>query len=236
LNLVVNDGKVIWAWWKGSDVQAAATLLEVMGITGVSVTGGVIGVVRHLRGKRPRRVRTNADFVVFDIEGDEFEVPEPVARLALDPGVRAALEKVVAEPLQKDGIERISFGNPVDGPSIDKVEADFFRAIGAAETDEFTSRYTKPFSILTLSFKPGQKWRLNDGRSKPLVTVSDANFQARVDSGQESFAKGDILICEVIERAARTSSGFKAEYEIVKVIEHRKTEPPPGSLFDFSDA
>jgi hypothetical protein len=79
-----------------------------------------------------------------------------------------------------------------------------------------------------LSFKDGQKWRLNDGHGAKSVTVSDAEFVDQVNRNQIRFAKGDVLICEVIERARVSPKGLKAEYEIVKVLEHQlaPTQPP----------
>jgi hypothetical protein len=232
LTVVVDSAKAGWSFLKTPDGQAAATLVQVLGLSGLGLGGGAIALVRKLKGRRPERVSVSGDTVKLQIDGDEFEVPDAVARVALDPGVRAALEKVVAEPLEKEGIASVTLGEATSGQTIDKAEGGYFRAVAAATTDEFTSRYTKAFSIVTLSFKSGQKWRLNDGRANPLVTVSDADFQAKVDAGLESFAKGDILVCEVIERASRTATGFKAEYEIVRVVEHRKVQPPTGLSFD----
>jgi hypothetical protein len=234
LTLAVQNGKIAWAFLKSSDGQAALGLLGLLGFVGLdgkTVAGGAVGVVRWLKGRRPQRVSVGGDTVRLEVDGDTIEVPDAVARLALDPAVRSALEKVVAEPLEKDGITSVSLGDASTGQTIDKEEAAYFRAMPGGASDEFTSRFTKAFSIVTLSFKPGQKWRLNDGHSNPLVTVSDADFQAKVDAGLESFAKGDILVCEVVERAARTASGFKSEYEIVKVLEHRKVQPLT-SMFD----
>ena len=232
LNLIVNDAHAAWKFWRAPETQAAVSLLEFMGFSGTAAYG-VVQVVRRLKGRLPRRVRTGADTVILEVDGDAFEVPEPVARLALDPPVRAALEKVVTEPLGKEGIDRVSLGDVGVGPTIEKAEAEYFRAIGTAGDDEFASRYTKAFTIVALSFKTGQKWRLNDGRSSPLVTVSDESFIAKVDAGEESFTKGDMLICEVVESSHRTATGFKSEYEIVRVVEHRKFQPPT-SFFDAS--
>ena len=237
LTLAVNHAGPAWTFLKSQDGQAAVGLLGVLGFLGLDVKtvgGGALGVVRWLKGRRPKRISVGSDKVRLEVDGDSIEVPDEVARVALDPSVRAALEKVISEPLERDGISAVTLGVDAGGQTIEKVEGSYFRAIPSEETDEFTSRYRKAFSIVTLSFKPGQKWRLNDGRSNPLVAVSDADFQAKVDAGQESFAKGDILVCDVIERAARTIKGFKAEYDIIKVVEHRKIQPIT-SIFDVDE-
>lgn len=231
LSLAVDGATNAWTFLKTPDGQAAATLLQLLGFTAGGFAGGTVGIVRWMKGRRPERVAVGGDTVRLTIDGDEIEVPDKLARLALDPAVRGALEKIVTEPLEKEGIESVTLGDAGSGQTVRKAEGPYFRAMPGGASDEFRSEYRKAFSIVSLSFKPGQKWRLNDGRSNPLVTMSDADFQAKVDAGLESFAKGDILVCDVIERAERTASGFKAEYEIVKVAEHRKVQPPT-SMFD----
>lgn len=223
LNIVVNDAKIAWEFWKSPDTQAAASLLALLGVT----APGAIGVLHKLKGRRPRRVRTDADRAVFEVDGDEYEVPEPVARLVLDSAVRAALEKVVADPLEKDGIDTITIGDAKTQLSIGKREAAYFRTVSIGAEDEFVGKYIKAFTIVSLSFKAGQKWRLNNGQSVVSVSVSDQDFLDRVDVGSETFAKNDMLVCEVLERSQRTASGFRSDYEIVRVIEHRHYQPPP---------
>ncbi|MEO8926386.1 MAG: hypothetical protein ABI306_04410 [Caulobacteraceae bacterium] len=230
LTLAVDGVKGAWNIFKTQDVQASAVLLGLLGIT---AKDGAIALIRRLKGKRPDRViPARPGFVSMQLDGDSFEVPDMVARLALDAAVRAAFEKVVAEPLQKDGIEAVTLGEPSNGARVEKSEGDYFKETPTAP-DEFVSRHTKPFSILTLSFKRGQKWRLNDGASPRLVKMSDDDFQSRVDASQESFSKGDILVCDVVETSRRTASGaFKSDYEIVRVKEHRRAFADPGFNLD----
>ena len=48
--------------------------------------------------------------VEIEIDGEKIEVDEIVARLSMDVGVRAALERIVAEPLASEGIDAVSIG------------------------------------------------------------------------------------------------------------------------------
>jgi hypothetical protein len=229
LSVAVDDLKSAWQIWKTADVQGAATLLSLLGFSGIGAAVGAIQVVKRLQGNRPKRVTaTSPGNVAMEIDGEIIEMPDMVARIALDAVVRAAMERVIADPLEKDGIDSVSLGEAETGPTVAKAEGSYFRALPAADSDEFVSRHTKPFSILTLSFKPGQKWRLNDGASPRQVTMSDADFQARVDASQEAFAKGDLLVCEVVETSRRTATGFRSDYEIVRVKEHRRALADPG--------
>ena len=232
LTAVVRKLGSLWALQKSPDAQAAEALLGVLGLTSANVISGAIGVVRALRGARPRVLTSRPGFVRLEVDGISMEVPEVEARLTLDAGVRAALERVIVDPLDREGIDTVSFGAADPKARITLAEAAFFRAPIESDADEFASHYQKAFSIQSLSFKPDRKWRLSDGHgAAKLVQITDAEFEGRVQRNEIRFAKGDILICDVTERSWRTATGFKSEYEISKVLEHRPA--PEHPVFDF---
>ena len=76
------------------------------------------------------------------------------------------------------------------------------------------------FSILSLAFKKGNKWRLYDGNAQINALISDDMFLKRVNSNEIAFAKGDILICDVAIIQKRTRDGLKTDYEVIKVVKH----------------
>ncbi|HSV00952.1 MAG TPA: hypothetical protein VLI91_12675, partial [Roseiarcus sp.] len=88
----------------GPDATAAANLIAVL--TGGSAVGaGAIWAIKKFRGRSPAGVRRKEDGrVEIEIDGETIEVDEVVARVSVDVGVRAALERVIAEPLATDGI------------------------------------------------------------------------------------------------------------------------------------
>jgi len=52
-----------------------------------------------------------------------------------------------------------------------------------------------------------------------------------VNANEDSFSKGDILICDVRISHWHARSGAKTNYEVVRVIEHRRAAmriPFPG--------
>ena len=219
----------LWDWLKTPNGQEAQVLLGALGLTGLGGVQGAIAVVRRLKGQRPKLKAARPGFVSMEIDGIAVEIPEAAARLAVDAGVRAAMERVIAEPLQRDGFDKVSFGDAEPDATISKEEAVYFLAPIETEDDEFISRYQKAFSIQSLSFKPDRKWRLSDGHgSAKLVTISDIDFETKVQRNEIRFAKGDILICDVIERSRRSATGFRSEYEIAKVMEHRPALPAPA--------
>lgn len=226
--MAVETAGQAWEFWKQDDIQAAAQLAGLMGLSAASVGGGAILAIRKLRGQ-PAKLRSSVDPGSVEIETPEgvIVVPEGVGRIVVDRAVRAALERLVAEPLEKDGIDTVIFSKDGAATKIDEVESGWFRAPLAVESDEFVSRYTRAFSIVSLHFTAGKKWRLSDGRGPAkLIAIDDEVFNGKVARNEVRFAKGDILICEVVETSRRTDSGFKSEFEIIRVIEHR---PAPAT-------
>lgn len=221
-----------WEFWKKDDIQAAAQLAGLMGLSATGVAGGAIWAVKKLRGQ-PAKLRSASEPGSVEIETPTgvIVVPEGVGRIVVDRAVRAALERLVADPLEKDGIDTVIFAQGERAEKIEESEASWFRAPLTIEADEFVSRYTRAFSIMSLHFTAGKKWRLSDGRgSAKLIAIDDEDFNGKVARNEVRFAKGDILICEVVETSRRTDAGFKSEFEIIRVIEHRPAPVTPPQL------
>ena len=220
----------------GPEATAAANIVGIL-TGGAFIGGGVIELVKKLRGRSPNAIRRKeAGRVEVEIDGELIEVDEIVARVSVDVGVRLALERVVAEPLSRDGVDAVSIG-PRDNPErIEKAEGYSFRAPPDRESGHYEYRYRAPFSIVSLSFKQGNKWRLNDGKTTLNVTVVDNEYLQRVEHNEIAFSKGDILICDIRVETREGQGGLKAEFFIERVIEHRRPnrqasffESPQGS-------
>ena len=184
--------------------------------------------MKWLKGRSPTAVsQTTPGRVLVIIDGTSIEVDAPVARLALDIDVRLALERVIADPLSKEGFDAVEIGSGRKVEKIGKPEGYAFLALLDQDADTFESRYRGPFSIVNLSFKEGNKWRLHDGKTAVNVTVLDENFLAKVNRNEVFFSKGDILICDVRILTRREPKGLKAEYFIERVVEHRHSAAKP---------
>lgn len=228
LSLGVQGGHMLWEFWKQPDVQAAATLLGVLGLT---AKDGAVQAIKALRGKRPQKQDRleNGDVRIETPDGTQLIIPEPAFRIAMDPGVRQALQKVVVQPLETDGIDTVRVGAGAQRVLITEADADSFRPLPDTDDDQFVSRYQKPFKIVSLHFTSGKKWRLHDGRATRLVAIEDEEFNERVNRNEARFAKGDLLICEVEEISVRAGTEFTSHYVIKRVIEHRPApagQPP----------
>lgn len=210
----------------GRDTDAILKLLEIAGIVGV--TGkGAIALVRSIGGRRVSRITRKGQAVEIETEdGGLIPADEAAARVALDQTFRKALENVVVAPLLKEGVDACVISG--DGVS-ERVTPGDMRTFSAPMVDVDIIEeniYPKIFSIDTLSFRPGKKWRLSDGHGRSmLVDVEDGKFIDRIERSEIRFAKGDLLYCDVRETTRQTSKGMRAQFSIIHVREHR---PPPG--------
>jgi hypothetical protein len=218
----------------GPEATAAANLIAILTV-GATAGVGVVKFLKWLKGKNPSAIkRKESGLVEVQFDGTTIEVDEIVARVAIDVGVRLAFERVVAEPLSRDGIDSVELG-PVEHPErIEKSEGYFFLAPPDREVGTYEYRFRAPFSIISLSFKEGNKWRLHDGKTALNVTVVDEAFLGRVDRNEVAFSKGDILICDVRVLTRQDQKGLKADYFIERVIEHRRPGQQP-SLFERTE-
>jgi hypothetical protein len=154
-------------------------------------------------------------------------------RLYQDLAVRAAAQKVVADPLRRDGVDKFEVRE--DRRSliiVSKEETEYFNKPEVPDEILVETTRRAAFSIISLAFKEENKWRLYDGNTQINATIEDEDFQQRVDSNQIAFAKGDILLCDVRVRQKQTSHGLSTEYAVEKVIEHRPALRQLPLLFD----
>lgn len=207
--------------WLASDPATAignATAIVAV-LTGAS--GGLIKVLKWQKGRPLKRVEVQNEGRNFITEdGDSLFVEERVVSLYRSRTVRVNLHKVV-EPVELDGISSLSFGDDESiTTSIEKNEAPYFRP-PEIEDHTLTERVsTMVFSIISLSFKEDNKWRLHDGQSIVSVAIADAEFVDRVNRNIERFAKNDLLIAETKIKQWESADGLKSEYTILRVIEH----------------
>lgn len=215
-------GAQIMSVLTGPGVTAANNLVGlVVGVPAVSI--GLWGLIKLLKGRNPDAVRSlSSDAVRLTVGDKEFDVPLILLRLYQDIAVRQATQKVIEEPLSKDGIEKFEARrDAVVAVQVERSEASAFTTPELADTTLVDDVRRSAFSIISLTFKEDNKWRLNDGVNAISATIEDINFLQRVNASLISFSKGDILVCDVRVVQRQTSAGLKTEYTVVRVIEHR---------------
>ena len=221
-DIVISLAKQVAAFLSSSEVTAAVNLKELIGFaTGREVS--LLELLRMAAGRKPEKVTPLAHGVVrIQFGSDTADVPVSLLRLFQDLGVREAVQKVVREPLQQEGVETFEVREnckPIF--VIEQAEAKHF-AQPPVEDEVLIEEVRKSaFFILSLAFKENNKWRLDDGTAPINATIEDEDFLRRVDANAVSFTKGDILICEVRVIQRRTDAGLKTEHTVTRVIEHR---------------
>ena len=206
----------------GDRATGAANLITI--VTGAVGTGsGLIFLIKWLRNRSPDNIkRLPSGIIQLSIDGETLEIPLEIMRLYQSPAVRIAAQQLIEEPLKKPGIE--SFEVREDGHSVisvSKDESSYFAAPVIPE--EFVNEDVRlmAFSIISLTFKEDNKWRLYDGNTQISATIEDGEFLARVEASLESFSKDDMLVCDVRVTQTLTSGRLKTEYVVVRVVEHR---------------
>lgn len=222
--------------FSGDTVTAAINLKELV-ISSAAGVGGLVWLIKHLQGRKiERSEQLSGSTIRLTIEGESIEVPIPLLRLYQDIAVRSALQRVIDEPLKRDGIDVFEIRENKH-PIITVVQSEAIYFAKPELADEVLIRETRrsAFSIISLAFKEDNKWRLFDGNTQISALIEDQFFLQRVDANQIAFAKGDILLCDVRVTQKRTSEGLRTEYVVEQVIEHRPAArqlPLPFEIFN----
>jgi hypothetical protein len=216
--------KDIFAGNGATAISNGWTVLQIVGFTGGGLAGGLVGLLRLLKGRRPVKIEQKGDVAtVWMTQTETIEVERDVIRLYRNSVVRTSLEKVVS-PLEREGIT--DFGVVVNGQVVLDVHDDEVASFSAAASDadaEIVSDTTtrKMLLIESLAFKDGNKWRVHDGTATFHASIEDKEFLAKIDAG-ERFGKGDVLVVDLRQVQSIVNAKLVNESIIVKVLEHRQ--------------
>lgn len=208
----------------GKDTTAALNLLAVIGFS-YGVKNSLIKAIKWVKNRKLTKIEREDNNVILFIDNESFDIEENVYNLLTNLDVRRKMEGIVS-PLTRDGIDTlyITENETEIVNQISKNEAGWFHApTNIEETLILDETRTMSFSIVSLAFKEDNKWRLSDGNAIFSVSILDEDFIKQVDSNLISFAKGDILVCEIRIQQWQTVKGARTEYDVIQVIEHRKS-------------
>lgn len=212
----------------GAETTAATNLMGILGGLGLlGGGGGVIGLIKWLRGRKPSSIRTEGDKVVFELVDSElketFEVDLIAGKLYQTRVVRQSLARVV-KPLERQGIDIFACGK--DGTTQAVITSEervwFDMAASQADVVSNTVRENVLLQIESAVFKEDNKWRFHDGSNAFFAEISDRAFLDRINAGQERFGKGDVLIADLRIIQSVTDNGLKQEYVLESIHSHRE--------------
>ncbi len=149
--------------------------------------------------------------------------------------MRKALEGVITEPLERDGITSVS---TVDGDQVimhvERSESYYFKTPAPQDETLGEDTYIANLQVLNLAFQDDNKWRFTEGGGNIFyATVLDSEFLKRVQLNLEQFAKDDIIRASVRRTQRITKDGLRAEYEVLKIMEHRSATPKVQLKMNF---
>lgn len=210
-------------------IADANELLRFLGYGG-GVAGVVVGAVRlhkFLRGRRPDRVTAvDADRISIQVGDNSIVVLRPVYNITRDPQMQEHLRTAIG-PLTKEGIDSLSIGpDHSDAEVITKADLECFAQPIEEWTDEtkvYVNHVHGPYEIASVPFEAGLVWRLrhpDEESGRFTARMADEEFLARVNAGQQSFTKGDVLVIDLLVEAHIDQGGPKTEYTIERVHKH----------------
>ena len=107
------------------DILATANALKGLLIGGGGVAAGIFGLVKWLRGRRPKVAKINESLYRFTVDDETYEVPIELLRLYQDAAVRRNIQDMV-KPIKEHGIDRFMLrdsGRTVQEVTKDDVDA-----------------------------------------------------------------------------------------------------------------
>ena len=199
---------------------STANELKALLVGGGSAAGGIIWLIKQLRGQKHQLTKINDSLYELTVDDETYEVPIELLRLYQEATIHRNIEDMV-KPVKEPGIERFILRE--GGRTIQEVTEYDVAAFDVPEYQNLILDETRQqaFSIISLAFKENNKWRLTDGDNTFSVLMKDAEFQHKVDNNQIAFSKGDVLVCDLRTVQWQIEDGIKSEYEVIRVVAHR---------------
>ncbi|HVU04798.1 MAG TPA: hypothetical protein VHE30_23760 [Polyangiaceae bacterium] len=236
--------------FSGDQASGLANLIEILGFT-VGVPIGLIALVKRIRGRKVRRMVLMDDgrtrlILEGDEHGEEIVISRQLAVVFNDLAVRRALAKLL-EPLRRDGIDKFE-ARTQDGEVIETVVRDDLQSFEppppaqAVAVKVLKHEFEQAFSLVSVVFKDGNKWRVSDGQNTINVTIADEAFLAKVNARDITFAKDDTIVCKIRQEQTIGADGaLKIESTVLQVLDHQRAPrqtviqfPPPSDDDPFT--
>jgi hypothetical protein len=198
-------------------VEAPINLITLIGLAG----GGLIGLIKNLKNKKPEKVIKKGDNVEIIVENETYLTDMKVFALFSNIKIRQSLEKVLS-PLKKEGIDTFKTKSDVNSITITKDEISFFDAPVEQDILLEDNLFETNLQLVNVSFQEANKWKFSDGNSTFFASILDEDFMKLVLAGKSNFAKDDILKVSLKRKQFEREQKIHTIYEIMKVLDHRR--------------
>jgi len=217
-DLAVVQGGIdgITSLFNNDQINAASNLLQILGFIGVP-SGSLLGLLLWLKNRKIKTIENvNESKTIIEVENDEkYETSPRVIALFSNVRIRTSIQKVIAEPLSKDGISSFAIKKDDQETVIKEEEKDYFKLSDIP--DELLQDQEREvfLTVVTISFTEGHKWKFSDGNVEFYATISDENFVNKVQQNKDGFFKDDLFRVKLREKQWISDSGIKSDYEII---------------------
>lgn len=240
LDLVQTLTQQIGALFSAAQAVTAQDMLRWLGLVwdngdkAIAYTGGLMWLLKKLKG-RPIKHATRLDngLVRIKIDDESYILEQEVIELYRNAKLRKSLSDVL-RPLEQEGIDEFAVTNKHQSArfiTVSSSERDYFSAPDAiVETLPSTEVITN-LQLVTVNFRPDNKWRFSEGEHPFYATVLDRDFLRKVQEN-EAFRAGDRLKVRMRKTQKIVDGTIKIDHEILEVLEHEKGLSQIPILFD----
>ncbi len=207
-------------------VNAVINAKEMLCMLGICGGGGVIGLIKWRKNRKIENVTKLSDGnFKIELQNGEMRIfKENEVKLFRMLTIRKKLEAFIKKPLDKEGIDSVSFSDNEkfkDEQKISKEDKDYFIAPEVAQELIDERDIETNLTIINISFQPDGKWKFSDGIAVFFADIEDFEFISKVQKNQAAFAKDDILKVILHRKQFIFEGNIKTEYIVKKVTDHR---------------
>lgn len=202
-------------------------LLTVLG-WGTAAGKGIFWLIKKIHGRKIKSIDAPRGEITL-ADGETIQTDPNTIKVFLNVDCRVSVEKVI-EPVKQEGIDGFELRDPDRNNQeqtllqIDKRETELFKAPPAADEGDIesdTAEQEMLARIISVNFDLG-KWRLSDGTNSFWASIEDKDFLQKVDKGELSFRKGDMLRIRYYVHQAVKNGKLSSDYIITSVLELKR--------------
>lgn len=213
-------------------LDGAVDVLKYLGLTiaGSSILGGGLFSLASRLNKKKILATVNHKrdgTTTLQVDGEEVTVDENLAKLVVNPVVRASLNKVVQQPLE--GRVNPVFRVEANGQNVVLLEGlatsqyDPLPRFSLVETEVDEKEINVRFTQVNFDGQTG--WKVDWNGKSRAVKLEDDEFIQKVRANQEKFSKDDLFVVRLEEKKTKSAlGGEKSSLKIKKVLRHRANQ------------